>query len=62
MAEPIEMPFGVWTRVSPMNHNMGAQIPPGQGVIWEGASLGPPLECSQYSQLYLVSSSGEWVT
>jgi len=28
-AEPIEMPFGLWTRVGPMNHVLdGVQIPP----------------------------------
>jgi len=38
--EPIEMPFGMWTRVSPRNHVLGggAADPPGQAVIF-GASL-----------------------
>ena len=34
MAEPIEMPFRVWTRVDPMNHVLdGVQIAPCEGAI-----------------------------
>ena len=35
MAEPIEIPFGLWTPVGPRNHVLdGVQIP-----LWEGAIL-----------------------
>jgi len=35
-AEPIEMPFGSWTRVGPVNHALdGGPDPP-----WDGAILG----------------------
>jgi len=34
-AEPIEMPFELWTRVSPKNHVLdGVQIPTGMGNFW----------------------------
>jgi len=33
-AEPIEMPFGLWTRVTPRNHALdGARIPTHDGAI-----------------------------
>jgi len=35
-AEPIDMPFGMWTRVGPMNHLVGG-------------SLDPSRECSIFS-------------
>ena len=38
MAEPIEMPFEVWTWVGSGNHAVsGGLDPPGQGAVWEGA-------------------------
>ena len=40
-AEPIQMPFGRWTRVGPKNHMLGkGRIPPGEGTIL-GTSPGP---------------------
>jgi len=37
MAEPIEMPFGLRTRVGPGNHVLdGVQIPPWEGAILRG--------------------------
>jgi len=43
-AEPIEMPFGFWTRVRPRNHVLdGVQIAPYQGLIlWERTWWGMP--------------------
>ena len=36
-AEPIEMPFGLWTRVGPRNHVLdGVQISPWKGAILSG--------------------------
>jgi len=35
MAEPIEMPFGLWTRVGPGNHVLYR----GSDPLWEGAIL-----------------------
>jgi len=36
-AEPIEMPFGVWTRVGPRNHVLsGGPDPPKEGAIFWG--------------------------
>jgi len=31
MAEPIDMPFGLWTLVGPRNMIVGVQIPDGKG-------------------------------
>ena len=37
MAEPIEMPFGLWTRMGPRNLVLcGFQIPLGKGLFWKG--------------------------
>jgi len=37
MAEPIEMPFGLWTRMGPRNHVLdGGPYPRGKGQFWEG--------------------------
>ena len=45
MAEPVKMPFGVWTRVGPVNHvvtyYVGAWILPGEGAIFLQQSPGP---------------------
>jgi len=40
MSEPIEMPFGVWSRVDPRNHvlDRGAD-PPYEGAILKGLYL-----------------------
>jgi len=36
-AEPIEMPFAVWTRVGPRNHILdGVQIPHAKGQMTDG--------------------------
>ena len=36
-AEPIEMPFEVWTRVGPLNHVLdGGPDPPREGAILKG--------------------------
>ena len=36
-AEPIEMPFGLWTRVGPRNHVLdGSPYPPWEGAISTG--------------------------
>jgi len=37
-AEPIEIPFGVWTQVGPSNHVLGRGLDPPR----EGAILWPP--------------------
>jgi len=35
--EPIEMPFGLWTRVGPRDHVLcGGPDPQGEGTIWSG--------------------------
>ena len=35
-AEPIEMPFGLWTWMGPRNHALdGVQIPPWEGEVLE---------------------------
>ena len=40
MAEPIEMQFGVWTRLCPMKHVLdGVQIVPCQGAIFRGKDM-----------------------
>jgi len=37
MAEPIEMPFGMWTRVDQRSYVIdGVQIPPWEGHFWAG--------------------------
>jgi len=37
MAEPIEMPFGLWSRVVPRNHVLdGVKISPWEGTILRG--------------------------
>jgi len=33
-AQPIEMPFGVWTRVGPQNHVLWGQVPQWEGTIF----------------------------
>jgi len=39
-AEPIEMPFGFWTRMGSRNHYyMGFQIPACNGQYWGGGPL-----------------------
>jgi len=38
--EPIEMPFGLWTRVGPVNHVLdGVQIPPWEGAVLRGRTV-----------------------
>jgi len=35
-AQPIEMPFGLWVRMAPMNHKLdGVQIPYEKRQFWE---------------------------
>jgi len=52
MAEPIEMPFGMWTRVGPVNHVLdGGPGPPCEG---ERASY---LQLSLRKSLVLVEES-----
>jgi len=42
-AEPIEMPFGLWTRVGPRNHVLDhGSITPGEGAISWGGGHVPP--------------------
>jgi len=44
MAEPIEMPFGLWTRVHPRNYVFdGVQIPSCEGTILTGGGKGWPI-------------------
>ena len=43
-AEPIEIPCGMWARVSPSNHvsdEMGVRIPQGKGQFWNGEGAVP---------------------
>ena len=48
-AEPIEMPFGVWTRVGPRNHVLsGGPDPPKEGAIFWGSG-GYDASFRQYS-------------
>ena len=54
MAEPIEMPFGVWTRVVLKNHVLGgAQIPVGRGsfgdIYHPTVNYGKYPACGRYS-------------
>jgi len=36
MAEPIEMPFGIWTRVGPKKHVRDGSKSPCEGVTFRG--------------------------
>jgi len=46
-AEPIEMPFGMWTQVGPSNHVLGRGLDPPR----EGAFFCGPLRCSISSKI-----------
>ena len=40
MTEPIEMPFGLWTRVNPRNNELGGvQILVGKSNFWEAPTV-----------------------
>jgi len=43
-AEPIEMAFGLWTRMGPRNHvRWGSRSPHGKGKLWEKGA--PIIKC-----------------
>jgi len=50
-AELIEMPFGVYTRVGPRNHE-AAQIPPGEGQFLQGRLRRCDLASKSFGHLY----------
>ena len=51
-ARPIEMPFGIWARVDPINHVIdGGPDPSEEGAFWELAYMGMPGHaCGRYIQ------------
>jgi len=54
-AEPFEMPFGMWTRVGPLNHvSDGIQIPTREGAILEDEK-GPAHDMSGYVRRSIYS-------
>ena len=66
-AEPIEVPFGVWTWVGTRNHVLdgGPDPHPVEGAILGGASWSTVKyreyrACGQYSQPYSVDGSSMW--
>ena len=52
--EPIELPFGIWTRAGPRNHVLGGgPDPQGKGAIfWSGAPLRCGLSPTFFDHLY----------
>ena len=47
-AEPIDMPFGMWTRVVPRNHALGEARPRGRGNFFLGGMSGHIVEYREY--------------
>jgi len=61
-AEPIEVPFGVWSRVGPRNHVLGGgPDPPGEGAIL-GRHLPTGCKVEGISGMQLIFSTlfGRW--
>ena len=46
-AEPIQMPFGMWTRLGPMNHVLGGDPDQGGYIFYAGGSLAGAGYCRQ---------------
>ena len=55
-AEPIEMPFGLWTRmVQGSMYYMGVQIPPCKGAIFrEEKGCPTPMGCAKTAELIKI--------